>query len=189
MTDRARAGSVDEVVALFEAHGRDSYDETVSQLDHALQCAALARRDGAPDALVVAALVHDVGHLLVLADGGGFRPGLDDAHERRGAAWLAELFPVSVTAAVAAHVEAKRFLAAVEADYHASLSEGSRRSLVLQGGPMSDDDAVAFAARPAAADAVALRRWDDQGKVDGLEVAPLAAHRAILDAVARTTRP
>nr|WP_249419652.1 inositol oxygenase family protein [Rhabdothermincola salaria] len=174
---------------MLETHGADPYDEAVSQLDHALQCAALARRDHAADALVVAALVHDIGHLLVVAQGDGFRPGLDDHHERTGAAWLGDLFPVSVTAPVAAHVEAKRYLAGVEPGYHASLSEGSRHSLALQGGPMTRREAATFRALPCAADAVALRRWDDRGKVDDLDVAALTTHRALLDRVARTTSP
>lgn len=172
------ARSVDDVVALYERWGHHRYDEAISQLDHGLQCAALALRDGATDELVVAALLHDVGHLLHLDATGGGGPADEDLdHESVGARYLSGLFGPAVTAPIAAHVRAKRYLCRVDAGYLAGLSDGSRRSLALQGGPMSDDESRRFAAATGATDAVALRRWDDAGKVDGLEVAPLAAHR------------
>lgn len=177
--------SVDEVLALYQRWGADHYDEDISQLDHALQTAALAVEAGTADELVAAALLHDVGHLLDLASG---RASADDeavdlAHEAAGARYLAGLFPPAVTAPVALHVGAKRYRCAVDAGYAASLSEGSTRSLARQGGPMSRAEAAAFAVHPGAAAAVALRGWDDSGKVDGLDVAPLAHYRDLLDRV------
>jgi gamma-butyrobetaine dioxygenase len=185
------ARSVDDVVELFEAYGPQRYDEDVSQLDHALQCAALARAEGAPDPLVAAALLHDVGHLLELRDGGRAdgRIDVDLGHERRGARWLAPVFPPSVTGPIALHVAAKRYRCAVDPAYHHGLSAGSAASLVRQGGPMSPEEAARFASRPGAADAVRLRGWDDQGKVEDLDVAPLAAYRDLLDGVAIAARP
>ncbi|MCU0310171.1 MAG: HD domain-containing protein [Acidimicrobiales bacterium] len=184
MKPAAHAASVAEVLDLLTTFGADRYDEEVSQLDHALQCAALARRAGASDDLVAAALLHDVGHLLALAEDRPFRAGVDDHHETAGAAWLTPLFPSSVTGPIAAHVRAKRHLAATDPDYLAALSPASTRSLEVQGGPLSAAEAAAFAAGAVAADAVALRRWDDLGKVDGLEVAPLAAHVDLLTRLA-----
>lgn len=195
MTTVPQAGSVSEVLALFERWGSDHYDEDLSQLDHALQTAAHAVAAGAPNALIAAALLHDVGHLLDLRDRSaaasssltapsGDRPGI--AHEDSGARYLAGVFPASVTAPVALHVRAKRYLCAVEPAYASGLSLGSRASLEAQGGPMSADDAVAFERNPGAADAVALRRWDDAGKVIGAEVAPLERYRALLDHVVTT---
>ena len=181
------AGDVDEVLALFERWGMETYDEEVSQLDHALQTAALARAAGSDDALVAAALLHDVGHLLELRDGGA-ADGQDDVdlgHEGRGARWLAPVFPAPVTGPIALHVAAKRYRCAVDPGYHAGLSDGSRRSLVRQGGPMSPSEVERFAAHPAHADAVALRGWDDGGKVEDLDVADLASYRGLLEQLAR----
>jgi phosphonate degradation associated HDIG domain protein len=181
------AGDVDEVLALFEAWGTQNYDEDVTQLDHALQTAALARAAGADDALVAAALLHDVGHLLELRDG-GIRDGqaeVDLGHEGRGARWLAPVFPAQVTGPIALHVAAKRYRCAVDPQYHDGLSDGSRRSLVRQGGPMAREEAERFAAHPACDDAVALRGWDDGGKVEDLEVPGLASYRDLLVKLAR----
>jgi len=181
------AADIAEVLALFEAWGTQNYDEDVSQLDHALQTAALARVAGADDALVAAALLHDVGHLLELRDGGqdDGQTDVDLGHEGRGARWLAPVFPPQVTGPIALHVAAKRYRCAVDPAYHDGLSDGSRRSLVRQGGPMAPDEVERFAAHPAHADAVALRGWDDGGKVTDLHVPDLASYRALLDQLAR----
>jgi phosphonate degradation associated HDIG domain protein len=178
-----QAASVDEVLRLFDEWGQDRYDEAISQLDHALQTAALARRDGAGDELVAAALLHDVGHLLHLRSGGTVEDGT--SHERRGARYLAGLFPRAVTGPIALHVQAKRYRCAVDPGYHASLSEGSTRSLERQGGPFASDEVAAFERRLGAKDAVRLREWDDAGKVEGLDVDPLDAYRELLERVSR----
>lgn len=177
--------SIDEVLALFDAHGDNRYDEELSQRDHAVQTAALARAAGADDALVVAALLHDIGHLLDLAAGGTADAPRLARHEQVGATALSALFDDSVTAPIALHVEAKRYLTAVEPELVDRLSSGSRASLVRQGGPMDDDESTRFRAQRWFAEACALRRWDDDGKVDGLEVPPLLAYRSTLERVAR----
>lgn len=178
---------VGDLVGLFERWGRLHYDDRVSQLDHAVQCAALARRDGADDALVAAALLHDLGHLLELdADDGAMGDlEVDRHHEARAARALAGLYPPSVTAPIALHVEAKRYLCAVDEAYAAGLSEGSVRSLATQGGPMSADEVARFETLPRWADAVALRRWDDLGKVEGLTVEPFEDHLPMLRSLVR----
>lgn len=181
------ADSVAEVVGLFERFGNEHYDEELSQLDHALQTAARARAEGADDALVAAALLHDVGHLLHLAAGGSPTDGADLHHEDVGARWLAPLLPPAVTAPIALHVRAKRFLAATEPGYAALLSPASVRSLRHQGGPLTPAEVAAFRANPGAEAAVALRRWDEAGKVDGLSVDPLAGYVTLLERLA--TRP
>lgn len=178
------ATSIDEVLALYERWGAELYDEELRQLDHALQTAALAREAGAPDALVVAALLHDVGHLLEMADRDGPRDRTTDLrHEARGSAWLAGLFPPAVTAPIALHVRAKRYIVAVEPVYADVLSPGSTASLARQGGPLAPDEVTAFEANPGWADAVALRRWDDQGKVDGLAVPRLDSYRPLFESL------
>jgi gamma-butyrobetaine dioxygenase len=184
------ATSIDEVLALYERWGSDRYDEEVTQLAHALQTAALAERDGADEALIVAALLHDVGHLLDLQAGaratsGG--PALDLRHEATGARYLASLLPPAVTAPIALHVRAKRYRCTVDRDYHDRLSAGSTRSLRRQGGLMSAPEVAAFETDPRHANAVRLRGWDDEGKVDGLVVAPLARYREMLDRLATTS--
>ncbi len=176
------ASSVDEVVALYRRWGAEHYDEELSQIDHAVQTAALARADGASDELVVAALLHDVGHLLELAgrSGHGDLPDEDLAHEAAG------VFGAGVTAPVALHVRAKRYRSAVDADYLAALSAGSLRSLVMQGGPADADEVASFERNPGFADAVRLRGWDDGGKVDGLHVPELDDYLDLLRGLARS---
>ncbi len=181
------ATSVQEVVDLFSRWGTERYDEDVSQLQHALQTAAHARAEGATDALVAAALLHDTGHLLELRDGGltSGQVDVDLTHEASGARWLGALFPASVTGPIALHVAAKRYRCAEDPRYHQGLSDGSRRSLVRQGGPMSAAEQERFASHPAHEDAVRLRGWDDAGKVSDLAVATLADYLPLLVGVAR----
>lgn len=177
----AVAGSVGQVLALYERWGSELYDEEIRQRDHALQTAALARAAGADDPLVAAALLHDVGHLLEMAEADGPRSRTTDLrHEARGASYLAGLFPPGVTAPIALHVRAKRYLVTVDPGYRALLSSGSTASLARQGGALSLEEAAAFEANSGWADAVQLRRWDDQGKVDGLDLPPLDAYRPLL---------
>lgn len=176
----------DDLFAVMEKAGADQYgQEAVSQLEHALQCAQLAEQAGAPAASVVAALLHDVGHLIHdLGDDAAVR-GIDDRHEFSGAAILARWFGPDVTEPVRLHVDAKRWLCHAEDTYLSTLSPASVRSLALQGGVFGDADADAFIAQPYARAAVAVRRWDDIGKVEGLATPPLAHYRALAETVRR----
>lgn len=132
---RARHRFLDELAERFASHGAEPYGEAVSQAEHALQCATLAERAGCSDSLVVAALLHDIGHLY---EDPAQIDEEDLRHEEFGARLLRELFPESVWQPVRLHVSAKRFLCAVDPSYHASLSPASRHSLVLQGGPFDE---------------------------------------------------
>ena len=181
--------TVEAVMDLFAQWGNETYDEDVAQLDHALQTAALAQAAGAGDELIAAALLHDVGHLLALASYQHAGGGGDARHEDSGAAWLRPAFPVAVTAPIALHVRAKRYLCAVEPDYVDGLSRGSEISLAKQGGPMSAEEVSSFARLPGADDAIRLRRWDDAGKVDGLAVPGLAEYTELLGRVVRSASP
>jgi [1-hydroxy-2-(trimethylamino)ethyl]phosphonate dioxygenase len=171
-----------EAVRLFTERGGSQYGgEPVTQLEHALQTAYFAEREGATPELIAAALLHDVGHLLhALPDDAPDR-GVDDAHEALAAAWLAQRFPPAVAAPVAMHVAAKRYLCAVDPEYMAKLSAPSVHSLQLQGGPMSAGEIEWFESRPYFADAVRLRRWDDAAKVAGLPTPDLAHFARYLD--------
>ncbi len=169
---------LDDLFRLLAERGSEQYgDEAVSQLQHALQCAALARGEGACPALVTAALFHDVGH-LVADDPSAARKGRDLCHEDAGAGFLEALFGPAVAEPVRLHVAAKRYLTAVDPAYLAGLSEASRVSLAVQGGPFTPAEAAAFLARPHAAEAVRLRRWDDLAKDPAAVTPPLCAFRA-----------
>ncbi len=145
----------------------------VNQRQHALQAAWLAEQTGGSDALVVASLLHDVGHMVHDLGDNPAEQGVDDLHEQRGYEFLASWFGPEVTEPVRLHVAAKRYLCATEADYFSKLSKDSVLSLSLQGGPMSAEEVVAFDALPGAAEAVQLRRFDEQAKVKDLETPPV----------------
>jgi len=173
------------LLELYDAHGDARYGEGVTQTEHALQCAAEAERDGAPEVLVLAALLHDVGHLLehdaAILEGGESYGAKQ--HDLLGAAYLrARGFPERGCAAIAAHVTAKRYLCFAEPGYEDRLSAASRVTLAHQGGPMDAAEASRWRARPEAVDALALRRWDDAGKSEGVTPPPLSSY---VDRVAR----
>lgn len=163
--------------ALTIGGGRMYFGEAVTQLEHALQTAALAEQSGAPHALVAAALLHDLGHLLHGMDEDVASRGIDAHHEDVAGQWLSSHFGPAITEPIRLHVAAKRYLCTVDAGYAAALSEASRESLVLQGGVMSPVDLAAFEQMPWAPDATALRRWDDAAKVPGLCVPVLETYR------------
>ena len=158
---------IDEICTAFERRGQETYGEGISQLDHALQCAAFAERDGADAALVTATLLHDIGHLLHDLPADVADTGIDTQHEASGSAWLSRHFGLAVTEPVRMHVAAKRYLATMEPGYFDRLSDASKLSLRLQGGPMTATQAATFAAEPFFADAIRLRRWDEEGKIVG----------------------
>jgi phosphonate degradation associated HDIG domain protein len=165
--------SLSEIEDLFKKWGQSFYSEKVSQTAHGVQCAQLAVQDSASSSLVIAALLHDIGHLADLEDSNGAEEHtFDTAHEATAARMLASIFPPSVTAPIAMHVDAKRWLCARESGYFESLSEASVASLALQGGPMNDAEADRFVAMPHAAEAISLRRWDDFGKDSDQEKFP-----------------
>jgi OPA family glycerol-3-phosphate transporter-like MFS transporter len=182
--DQARGDIIERVVRLFAEHGDAAYlGEPVSQTEHALQAAWAAEKSGAPAALVTAALLHDLGHLLHNLPEDCATRGIDDRHEELAARWLARYFGADVTEPIRLHVPAKRYLCAADPDYRGRLSPASVLSLKLQGGPMSADEVERFRRGPHAAAATALRRWDDEAKVPGLRTPGLAHFLRYLQAV------
>ncbi len=170
------------IADLFAREGAAEYlGEVVTQASHMLQTAALAQRDGAADSLVAAALLHDVGHFTSAVTGEQFMAGIDNKHSDAGARWLSQWFGPEVTEPVHLHVAAKRYLCAVEPAYAMTLSEASKLSLRLQGGPMDHETAACFAALPYAQDACRLRRWDDAAKDPSAEPAPFEHYRSLLE--------
>lgn len=159
---------LETIIDWLRNRGGGSYaGEPVTQLSHALQCATLAARDDASPELVTAALLHDICHLADNADD-RLQP-----HETQAARMLEGLFAPAVIEPIRLHVAAKRYLCAVDPSYREGLSEMSKRSLEWQGGPFSMEEAAAFIDLPYAADAVALRRWDDAAKIPDAPTFPL----------------
>ncbi len=168
--------TLQDIDTLFARHGTAQYSgEPVTQLEHALQSAYLAEQAGADDELVTAALLHDLGHLL---NDQGETPslrGVDDVHQYFALPFLRGVFGERVLCAIKWHVDAKRYLCATRPDYWASLSADSKRSLQLQGGVFSAEQAAQFIAQENAPESVQLRLWDDQAKSADL-VTPTLAH-------------
>ena len=174
---------VDDIIRLFETQGHTAYyGEPVSQKEHALQTAHQAEQEGASASVVVAALVHDIGHVLRGLPEDIASQGIDSRHEDAGEAWLACHFGPAVTEPVKLHVAAKRYLCATDPDYQRRLSPASVQSLHLQGGPFRRDEIAAFEKHPYYREAVQLRRYDDAAKVPGWDVPGLEHYRQLLEA-------
>jgi phosphonate degradation associated HDIG domain protein len=175
-----------EILAVYAARGAGAYfGERVSMTEHGLQAAHFARAEHAPEPLVLAALLHDVGHLLEDVPDAIEDWRTDARHEEVGARWLARRFGPEVSEAVRLHVPAKRYLCATDASYFGMLSPASVHTLVLQGGPMNAQEIARFEQESFHREAVRVRRWDDQGKVAGLKTAALGDYAHLIQALAR----
>ncbi|KVQ01272.1 phosphohydrolase [Burkholderia ubonensis] len=178
--------TLEEIRGLYREHGHVAYSgEPVTQLEHALQSGLLAEEAGADDALVAAAFLHDLGHLLNLQGETPSARGIDDLHQYYVLPFLRPLLPDAVLEPIRLHVDAKRCLCRTDAGYFESLSPDSVRSLALQGGVFSEEEAAAFLRRPFAEDALRLRRWDDMAKAEGRATPDLDHY---LEIVARQMR-
>jgi phosphonate degradation associated HDIG domain protein len=172
------------LLRLFEAEGNREYlGEPVSLAQHMLQTGAAARLAGASPALVVAAVAHDVGHFTGVLTGRDLMHGTDNHHDEVAASWLSRWFGLDVTEPVRLHVAAKRYLCAVDAPYYDQLSEASKFTMAVQGGPMTAEEVDVFTSRPHAEEAVQLRRWDDLGKDPGMAHLTLEDFREDIDGV------
>jgi phosphonate degradation associated HDIG domain protein len=174
----------EQIFEFYATRGAEHYGEDVSQSEHAEQCAHHARLDGASDALIVAALLHDIGHLMHKQGADAADRGIDTHHERIGAGFLARGFPPAVTEPIALHVQAKRYLAAAMPGYIDQLSAASLQSLALQGGVMSEAECDAFRNLPYYQSALKLRSYDEMGKVVGARIPPLSSYAAMMHTVA-----
>ena len=187
--DMAGASSSQKVAALFDfmmRRGQTFYDESVTQLEHALQCANQARINDATPTQITSALLHDLGHFLLDEHNADKAFLADDLnHEAVGAEFMEAFFPDAVTTPVRLHVPAKRYLCTTDAAYYDGLSEASKRSLRVQGGVMSDEERSAFERIPHFEDALSLRRWDDLAKVKNLETPGLETYRGVVESCLR----
>jgi phosphonate degradation associated HDIG domain protein len=163
--------------------------EAVSQLEHALQCAHLAEKANETPETIVAALLHDLGHILSKENPDAFTdeakpPTKDDLHQYVALPFLRGVFSDAVLEPIKLHVEAKRYLCAVDARYWDSLSPASKHSLELQGGIFDESQVKAFEDLPYASQATRLRRYDDLAKVAGLSTPPLSHYEELMEKIA-----
>ena len=169
---------------LFRRRGGESYlGEAVSMTEHMLQTAWIAERAGEDRSVVVAALLHDIGHYTGDFGDDYIDIGVDNLHEVAGERFLERWFPPEVTEPVRWHVDAKRYLCAVDPSYFATLSEASVRTLELQGGPMDSREVERFSANPWLDTILRVRRYDDGGKVPGRNTPHLEHYLAMVRAV------
>ncbi|MET8783633.1 MULTISPECIES: TauD/TfdA family dioxygenase [unclassified Streptomyces] len=182
-----RADTLEPLVEMFAGAGTAEYlGEPVTMAQHMLQAGARAEAAGAPPHLVAAALLHDLGHVDgEVVTGLELMAGTDNRHSHTGADLLGRWFGPEVTEPVRLHVAAKRYLCAVEPDYYDQLSEASKYTLKVQGGVMTAEQAAEFAALPGAADAVAVRRWDEEAKDPNADTPPFEHFLPLLTALAR----
>lgn len=168
---------METITSLFAQGGQDAYfGEPVTQLEHALQCALLAEQANADAETVVAAFLHDIGHLLPPELAGGYMDGYGTVdHEKLGADYLREMgFPEKVAQLIEHHVNAKRYLVFKNPNYFARLSEASIKTLEFQGGPMTAREAAAFEANPYFKGILQMRTWDEQAKIPNLPTPGMA---------------
>jgi len=173
----------DEIFGMYESYGGEEYaGEKVSQLEHMVQAAQLAEEEGYDDEVILAAFLHDVGHISEAATGengmDGF--GIKD-HEAIGAEFLRKKgFSKKVVRLVESHVEAKRYLTVREPGYYTQLSDASRKTLEYQGGPMTEEEATAFEQYPLFGMIVKMRKWDEQAKIEGKPLPDLEHYKDMM---------
>lgn len=179
-----KANIVAFIADIFERRGAESYlGEPVTMSQHMLQGAVLAEKEGASEELVSAALLHDIGHYT--SEFGPYSPEdtQDNYHEESGAKVLAPFFPPVITECVRLHVPAKRYLCATDKAYYDRLSEASKHTLSLQGGPMSAEEVKEFEKNPFHREAVRVRIWDDEGKKPDMETPSFQHYMPMLQRV------
>lgn len=169
MTIDQAAAITSEIFDLYEQHGDREYaGEKISQLEHMIQSAQLAEQEGYPEDVILAAFLHDIGHICVSAGEAGEMDGFGIVdHEQIGAEFLSRRgFSKRVVRLVESHVEAKRYLTFKDPAYYAQLSEASKKTLEYQGGPMIGEEAAAFEQYPLFDLIIKMRKWDEQAKIE-----------------------
>lgn len=169
---------IDFILDLFARRGAEEYmGESVSMAKHMEQSAACAVAYGASDELIIAALLHDIGHFVGDFPIDSLENGIDNYHEEAGAQFLQPYFPASLTEPIRLHVAAKKYLCAVDSQYLNRLSAASVQSLEVQGGPMTEAEIIEYETNPYYQSAVKVRLYDDDGKVAGLDIKPVSSYR------------
>lgn len=178
LADRIHQSSLNEKVNILFSYlkefGDENYEEDVTQYEHAMQTAILAKREDASAEMITAALLHDIGHMLADDPQEVNNPTIkNDLHEEIAAEYLSEFFPPAVTEPIRLHVPAKRYLCMTDNTYYEGLSEASKKSFHLQGGEMTHEELLSFESNSFYKEAVQLRKWDDMGKTVGLDLPPI----------------
>ena len=174
----SRADQILSVLARADSH--EYIGEPISQLQHALQAGYWAQQSAQKDIVVLAALLHDLGHLVdtqapTMADLGTVN------HEGVGAAFLEERgCSKELTHLVRSHVQAKRYLCYRKGTYFKNLSPASRGTLEWQGGPMTQAEANEFENDPWFEVILRLRVFDEKAKDPNLAVPGLEQYRSRL---------
>lgn len=183
MNTKARE-TADEIIQLYKKHGGEEYaGEKVSQLEHMSQAAQLAQQQGFDDEVVLAAFLHDIGHICAAEQEdnnmGGF--GIKD-HEEVGATFLKNKgFSKRVIRLVESHVEAKRYLTFKNPSYYDQLSDASKKTLEYQGGRMSKEEAEAFEQYPLFSLIISMRKWDDEAKIENKPLPDIEQFRDLIE--------
>lgn len=173
----------DEIYGLYKSYGGEEYaGEKVTQLEHMVQAAQLAEEEGYDEEVILAAFLHDVGHISEAANGENEMDGYGiKDHEAIGAEFLrGKGFSKKLARLVESHVEAKRYLTVREPGYYDQLSDASRRTLEYQGGPMTEEEAVAFEQYPLFELIVKMRKWDEQAKIEHKPLPDLERYRDMM---------
>ncbi|GDX92181.1 phosphodiesterase [Planctomycetia bacterium] len=171
---------VAQIFSVFRERGHRHYGESVSEQEHALQTAEFARQYSEPDALVLSCLLHDYGHMLHDLGENIADQGVDARHEELGAWLLKDWFPEEILQPIRQHVASKRYLCWRNTQYRDGLSPSSQRSLQLQGGPMSEQEASEFEALQFFDQCVRLRLYDDMGKVPQMPTATIESYEPLI---------
>ncbi len=183
MTTEQAEKITDEIMELYKGYGGNEYaGEKVTQLEHMAQAAQLAEEQGFEEEVILAAFLHDIGHISEAAKGDnemdGF--GIKD-HEELGAEFLREKgFSKKVARLVESHVEAKRYLTLKDPAYYAQLSDASKKTLEYQGGPMTVDEAAAFEQYPLFTLIIQMRKWDEEAKIEHKPLPDLQHYRQMI---------
>jgi phosphonate degradation associated HDIG domain protein len=175
---------IDEIFGMYKSYGGEEYaGEKVTQLEHMAQAAQLAEEEGYEEEVVLAAFLHDIGHITESAapeDERMGKFGIMD-HEAIGAAYLREKgFSKKVVRLVESHVEAKRYLTVRDPSYYARLSDASKLTLEYQGGPMTEAEAAAFEQYPLFALIIKMRSWDEEAKIEHKPLPDLEHYRQMM---------
>jgi 2-amino-1-hydroxyethylphosphonate dioxygenase (glycine-forming) len=183
MDKEKAAHTANEIISLYEFYGGSEYSgEKVSQLEHMIQAAQLAEENECDDEVILAAFLHDIGHIVEEANGENEMDsfGLKD-HETIGAKYLSEKgFSQKIIKLVASHVAAKRYLTLKDPDYYNQLSEASKKTLEFQGGLMSVEEAVSFEKDPLFNEIILMRRWDEQAKVQNKPLPDMHRYKSMI---------
>lgn len=183
MTTQQATVISNDIIGLYSRYGGEEYaGEKVTQLQHMVQAAQLAEQQGYEEEVILAAFLHDIGHICVSATGDNEMDGYGiKDHEEVGAAFLRERgFSEPLISLVVSHVQAKRYLTFSDPAYYAQLSDASKKTLEYQGGPMTAEEAAVFESSPLVKLIIQMRRWDEEAKIEHLPVPDLVTYRDMM---------